>query len=321
MYVDKVLSGVKAVQTLSRLNRAHPQKHDTFVLDFMNEVATIQDAFAPYYRTTILSEETDANRLHDLKRDLDDAQVYTEGQVDEIVQLYLAGADRDRLDPVLDVCRAVYDTDLDEDAQVAFKGKAKAFVRSYGFLAAILPYTNAGWEKLSIFLNLLIPKLPAPVEIDLSRGILDAIDMDSYRAEKQATTRVQLPDAEGALDPVPTSGGGHRPDPDLDRLSNILKTFNDLFGNIAWQDADRVRKLVSEDIPNRVAVDPAYQNARRNPDRQNARIESDKALGRVMVEILNDDSELFKLFVDNPSFKGWLQEMVFRTTYGGGTPP
>ena len=115
MYVDKVLSGVKAVQTLSRLNRAHPKKHDAFVLDFTNDADTIQDAFADYYRTTVLAEETDANRLHDLQAVLDDAPVYRQEQVDELVELYLAGADRDLLDPILDTCVALYREELDED--------------------------------------------------------------------------------------------------------------------------------------------------------------------------------------------------------------
>ena len=135
MYVDKPLSGIKAVQTLSRLNRAHPQKHDVFVLDFMNDTDTIQAAFADYYRTTILSEETDPNKLHDLKAASTATQVYAPAQVDELVELYLGGADRDQLDPILDACVAVYNEQLDEDGQVDFKGKAKAFVRTYGFLA------------------------------------------------------------------------------------------------------------------------------------------------------------------------------------------
>ena len=143
MYVDKVLSGIKAVQTLSRLNRAHPKKHDVFVLDFMNDVDTIQQAFADYYRTTILAEETDPNKLHDLKAALDGHQVYDQPQVDELVELYLGGADRDQLDPILDACVAVYREQLNEKEQVDFKGKAKAFTRTYGFLSSILPYTNA----------------------------------------------------------------------------------------------------------------------------------------------------------------------------------
>ena len=315
MYVDKMLSGIKAVQTLSRLNRAHPQKHDVFVLDFMNDVDTIQKAFAPYYRTTILAEETDPNKLHDLKATLDGYQIYTVTQIEELVRLYIGGADRDQLDPILDACVAVYKEQLDEDGQVDFKGKSKAFTRTYGFLAQILPYTSTEWEKLSIFLNFLVPKLPAPVEEDLSKGILEAIDMDSYRVEKQAAMQIQLPDTDAEIEPVPTAGGGRKPEPELDRLSNIIKTFNDQFGNIRWSDADRVHKLITEDIPNRVAADTAYQNAKKHSDKQNARIEHDKALARVMTAVLKDDTELFKQFMDNESFKRWMTDTIFGLTY------
>jgi type I restriction enzyme R subunit len=315
MYVDKVLSGIKAVQTLSRLNRARPQKHDVFVLDFTNDADTIQTAFADYYRITILSEETDPNKLHDLKASLDGYQVYAQEQVERLVNLYLGGADRDKLDPILDVCVAVYKEQLDEDGQVDFKGKAKGFARTYGFLSSILPYTNAEWEKLSILLNFLVPKLPAPEEDDRSKGILEAIDMDSYRVEKQAAMQIQLPDADAEIEPVPTSAGGHNPEPELDRLSNILRVFNDQFGNIPWTDADRVHKLITEEIPARVAADSAYQNARRNSDKQNARIEHDKALARVMTAVLKDDTELFKQFSDNESFRRWLTDTIFALTY------
>ena len=315
MYVDKVLAGIKAVQTLSRLNRAHHKKHDVFVLDFMNDADTIRMAFEEYYRTTILADETDPNKLHDLKGELDGYQVYSDGQIQAVVELYLAGANRDKLDPILDACVAVYKDELDEDGQVAFKGKAKAFLRTYGFLSSILPYTNAEWEKLSIFLDFLVPKLPAPVEEDLSRGILESIDMDSYRVEKQAVVRIQLPDEDAEIEPVPAGAVGGKPEPELERLSDILKTFNDQFGNIPWTDGDRVRKLITEEIPARVAADTAYQNAKKNSDRQNARIEHDKALLRVMTALLSDDTQLFKEFSDNESFKRWLTDTVFAQTY------
>jgi type I restriction enzyme R subunit len=315
MYVDKRLSGVKAVQTLSRLNRSHPKKHDVFVLDFQNDADIIRRSFEPFYRTTILSDETDANRLHDLKAILDGHQVYVQEEIDTFVARYLSGAPRDSLDPILDTCVARYNTDLGEEAQVEFKGGAKAFVRTYDFLASILPYTNADWEKLSIFMNFLVSKLPAPKEDDLSKGILEAIDMDSYRVEKQAAVTVLLPDAEAEIEPVPAAGGGHRPEPELDKLSNILTTFNDLFGNIKWRDEDRISMLITEGIPEKVNADPAYQNAKKNSDKQNARIEHDKALERVVVDLITDDTELFKEFMDNPEFKRWLAETVFGLTY------
>ncbi len=320
MYVDKVLSNIKAVQILSRLNRAHPKKRDTFVLDFMNSADDIRDAFEPYYRTTFLSEETDPNKLHDLQSELDQQQVYSVTQIDDFVQRYLAGAARESLDPILDACVATYKDALDEDEQVTFKGNAKAFVRVYGFLASILPYSNVAWEKLSIFLTFLVPKLPAPVEEDLSRGVLQAIDMDSYRVEKRATMKIALADQDAQIDPLPTRGGGHKPEPELDRLSNILKSFNDLFGNIPWSDADRVRQIVTKEIPARVEADRAYQNARLNSDAQNARVEHDKALGRVMTALLNDDTQLFKQFQDNDDFRRWLADTVFNLTYRSQSP-
>jgi type I restriction enzyme R subunit len=311
MYVDKPLAGVKAVQTLSRLNRAHPKKRDVFVLDFMNDAGTIQEAFEPYYRTTILSEETDPNKLHDLKAALDSHQVYSSEQVEDLAKRYLEGASREQFDPLLDSCVATY-LQLDEDGQVDFKGKAKAFVRSYEFLASILPYTNADWEKLSIFLNFLIPKLPAPKEEDLSKGILETIDMDSYRAEKKAALTIQLPDQNAEIGPVPVEGGGHMSEPQLDRLSNILKNFNDQFGTL-FTDGDRVIKRIREDIAPRVASDEAFQNAKKNTPGA-ARIEHDKALARVMLDFLKDDTEVYKQFVQNESFKRFVTDMVYQMT-------
>ena len=315
MYVDKTLAGIKAVQTLSRLNRARPDKHDVFVLDFLNDVDTIQDAFEPYYRGTVLADETDPNKLHDLVADLDGAQVYSEEQIESLVSQYLDGADRDRLDPILNNCVAAYIDDLDEDEQVRFKGKAKAFVRTYAFLGCVLPYTNPGWEKRSIFLNFLIPKLPSPEEDDLSRGILEAIDMDSYRVEKRAAQKILLADDEGEIGPVPTSGVGGRSEPELDPLSAILRDFNDRFGDVEWEDADRVRDLIAETIRSRVTDDEAYRNARENSDKENARVEHDRALLRVMTSLMKDDTQLFKLFMDDAGFKRWLTETMFHLTY------
>jgi type I restriction enzyme R subunit len=317
MYVDKTLSGVKAVQTLSRLNRAHPQKKDTFVLDFMNDAEGIQRSFEPYYRTTVLSEATDPNKLHDLKADLDGHQVYSQLDVDTIVERFLGAASRDTLDPILDKCVAAYIEQLGEDAQVDFKGKAKSFVRTYNFLASVLEFANPGWEKLSIFLNFLIPKLPAPMEEDLSKGVLEAIDMDSYRAEVRAKTSIRLTDEEGSIEPVPTGGGGGKPEPEIERLSNIIRLFNEQWGNIPWEDKDRILRVITEELPEKVNADEAYDNAKRNSDKQNARIEHDKALGRAILELMTDHTELFKQFTDNPGFKKSLSDAIFSLTYAG----
>ncbi len=311
MYVDKVLSGIKAVQTLSRLNRAHPQKRDCFVLDFQNNSEAITFAFQDYFRTTLLSEETDPNKLHDLKAALDAAQVYSPEQVNRFVALFLADAERDQLDPILDACVLTYKA-LDEDGQVDFKAKAKVFCRTYAFLSSIIAYSNAEWEKLSILLNLLLPKLPAPKDEDLSKGILEAIDMDSYRVEAKAVLKIALADADAEIEPVPTDVSGHKAEPEMDRLSSILKTFNEQFGTL-FTDTDRVAKRIRDDIAPQVAADAAYQNAKENTP-HTARMAHDQALGRVMQHLLKDDTQVYKQFVENESFKRFVGDMVYALT-------
>ena len=313
MYVDKMLYDIKAVQTLSRLNRCHPKKYDTFVLDFANKPEIIEESFSRYYRTTILSGETDPNKLYDLVATIEGDQVYSGDDVEHLVNLYLNGADRDKLDPTLDACTAIY-MQLETDDQIKFKSAAKAFCRTYGFLGAILPYGNADWERLSIFLNLLIPKLPSPREDDWSQGILEAIDLESYRNEARESMSIKLEDSDSEVAPVPAGKVGHIIEPEMDLLSVILSDFNDMFGNINWNDADNVRRQILE-IPAMVSRDEKYQNAMKNSDEQSARLESERALQQVIFAIMADNMELFKQFQDNPSFKKWLSDLVFNLTY------
>ncbi len=230
-------------------------------------------------------------------------------------------ASGDALDPILDQCVETYLETLDEDGQVDFKGKAKAFTRTYGFLASILPYSNEEWEKLSIFLNFLIPKLPAPKDEDLAKGILEAIDMDSYRVEVEAARSIALADEDVEIGPVPTSSGAYKPEPELDLLSNIVKAFNEQWGNIDWKDDDRIGKVLFVEIPEKVSQNKAYMNAAKNSDKQNARVEMDKVLERVIIDLVQDHSELFKQFSDNPTFKKWVADKVFSLTYNSLRQP
>lgn len=314
MYVDKPLSGIKAVQTLSRLNRSHPGKVDTFILDFVNDVDLIKEAFQSYYTTTILSEETDPNKLYDIQSELEFHQVYSDYQINELVEKYINGVSREKLDYILDTCAKEYKK-LEEDEQIDFKGNAKAFVRTYGFLASILPIGNIEWEKLNIFLRLLIPKLPSPKGEDLSKGILESIDLDSYRVQAQKSLSIVLEDeGDYEIDPVPTSGKAYIDNPELDYLSKILDIFHDMFGDIDWKDEDQVKDHISK-IPKAVAKDKAYQNAMKNSDKQNAKLESERALGRVIMNMMTDNIEIFKQYQDNDSFKKWLSDLVFDVTY------
>lgn len=313
MYVDKSLYDIGAVQTLSRLNRACPGKEDTFVLDFANKTEVIEKAFSTFYRTTILSGETDPNKLYDLIADMEAYQIYTIEDIERVVDLFLNGVNRDRIDSILDACTAVY-KQLETNDQIKFKSSAKSFVRTYGFLGSILPYGNMEWEKLSIFLNLLIRKLPSPRDNDMSDGILEVIDLKSYRNEAREMISIKLEDADAEVAPVPAGKTGHIVEPEMDILSRIVADFNDMFGNINWKDSENVQRQIVA-IPEMVSKDETYQNAMRNSDEQSARLESERALQHVIFSIMADNMELFKQFQDNPSFKKWLSDLVFNLTY------
>lgn len=319
MYVDKMLYDIGAVQTLSRLNRCHPKKHDTCVLDFANKPEVIQEAFSKYYRTTILSGETDPNKLYDLISTMENHQVFSQDDIDREVNLYLDGVSRDKLDYILDRCRVTFEA-LETDDQVDFKSAAKSFCRTYSFLGSILPYGNAEWEKLSIFLNLLIPKLPSPRNDDLSQGILETIDLESYRNEARDAMAIKLEDENSEIAPVPAGKTGHIIEPELDLLSVIISEFNDMFGNVEWKEPDNARRQILE-IPSIVSKDEKYQNAMRDSDEQSARLESERALQQVILSIMADNMEIFKQYQDNSSFKKWLSDLVFNLTYNKDGKP
>ena len=312
MYVDKTLRGIKAVQTLSRLNRAAPNKDSVFVLDFMNDPDAIQTAFEDYYQTTVLANETDPNKLHDLRGTLDQRQVYSWEQIDAFVEAYLNSAGREQLDPTLDVCVEEY-LKLGENGQVEFKSSAKAFTRLYAFLSQVLPYGNPRWEKLSIFLNFLIPKLPAPEEPDLSRGILEAVDMESYRMERKATRSISLAEEDAEIAPVPATAESRAQEPEMDRLSNIIAEFNKTWGG-KFSDGKQVEEFLSR-MPEQMLEDQQYQNARMNSGRQNAQIELDSALRRLVTSMVRCQTEFYKAYTEDGEFRDWLNREMFQATY------
>ena len=167
-------------------------------------------------------------------------------------------------------------------------------------------------EKLSILLNLLVSKLPAPIDEDLATGITDTIDMDSYRVEKKALLKIALADSDAEIEPVPVEVGGHKGQPELDRLSQILKTFNDNFGTL-FTDGNRVAKRIREDIAPKVAANAAYQNAKENTP-HTARMAHDQALGKAMRILLKEDTQIYQLFVENDSFRRTVGDMVYAMT-------
>ena len=313
MYVDKKLGGVGAVQTLSRLNRTFPGKKDTFIMDFVNSTDEIKISFEPYYISTILGEATDPNKLFDLQNALDNYNVYTKFQVQEFSDKIIANVPIDQLHILLDSAAKIFRTKLDEKSQEDFRTKCKSYVRLYVFLAQIVPFTNPYLERLYIFLNHLQNKIRREESEDLAKGILDNIDMDSYRLQLEAETRIILHQGD-ELKPIPTEMRGGVAEPEMEFLSNIVKAFNDRFGT-AFTNEDKVRKM-TEDLMNDVKKDKsAMENINaslaRN-DRQNAEITFTDVLKEKMINHIESNFEVFKEYNDNPEFRAFLAGQMFK---------
>ena len=308
MYVDKKLGGVNAVQTLSRLNRSHPLKKDTFVLDFANTVEDIEKAFSDYFQSTILGEATDPNKIFDLQDALNNYQVYSREQVEEFSNKILSNVTIDQLHTLLDESAEIFRNDLEEEHQTDFRAKVKSYVRLYIFLSQIVSFENPYLERLYIFLNHLQNKLGEETPVDLAKGILDNIDMDSYRLQLESTANIEL--AEGdELKPIPTDMRGGLSEPEIDKLSNILQTFNDRYGT-QFEDADKVRQM-AENIAADVAKNDELVNSLKYSDDQNARITSDKIVGEELLKHVTTNFDLYKLYSDNNEFKEDFSAMMF----------
>ena len=156
--------------------------------------------------------------------------------------------------------------------------------------------------------------IPAPREDAQSRGILGPIDLDSYRIEVRSTRAIALVAEPAEIGPVPAAGGRLKAEPELEYLSMIVRQFNELFGNVDWKDRDQITKLVTEEIPKKVAADEGFQNALKNSDRQNAKIEHDRALEQVIVDLVTDHAEPFKQFTEHGDFKKWPTDHHFRAS-------
>jgi type I restriction enzyme, R subunit len=313
MYVDKILADIKAVQTLSRLNRSYKNKEDTFILDFANKADEIKEAFSRYYKTTLLSDETDPNKMYKLIADMEKHEVYTKEDIENVVEHFLKTTVRTKIDPILDICVTKYKS-LDEEDQVEFKASAKDFVRIYNFIGAILSYGMPDWEKLSIFLTLLLPKLPAPKDDDNTKEMLKYIELESYRAQKKKTVDITLEDNDYEVSPITTIGQVHTGESDEDYLSNILDDFHKLWGDINWQNEDNVKATIKR-VQITVSKDEKYQNAVKNADHEAAKDEGKDATERAMQSFMTDSMELYKQYADNPSFRSWLIDLIFKGTY------
>ncbi|SHH20739.1 type I restriction enzyme, R subunit [Fibrobacter sp. UWCM] len=310
MYVDKGLTDIKAVQTLSRLNRCHPKKKDTFILDFANDPEDIKESFQRYYKMTTLAGETDPNKLNDLIFELDEFNIYTQAEIDLYCRKYLGSAPREELDPIIDTCVERFKNDLQEEQQIACKSAMKNFVRIYTFLAAIMPFGSEDWEKRWTFYKYLVTKLPKLKREDFTEGLLESIDFDQLRIVEQEAAKISLENENAEIAPVPTgNGAAGKKEPDLVKLSDILEEFNQRYGGVDWEYPDKVKKDIDE-LPKELAENESFANAVLHADESTVQIEGGDALQQIIVKNMAARSELFRIFLENQEFQNFLVERV-----------
>ena len=308
MYVDKLLHGVMAVQTLSRLNRVkYPYKKDTFVLDFVNEAKDIQESFEPFYTTTLLAETTDPNQLFDIKDSLAEYQLYTQQELKKYATLILSSAPVNELHALLDVSVARF-KELGKDEQYDVISKVKTLTRMYAFLSQIVPFESIELEELYIFLSHLKDKLKPEKAEDTTADLLSNIDLDSYRVQLVATQSISL---SGGVELPPmgpdTSRGG---EVEIDSLSGIVKSLNEQFGDIEFSDSDKLKRTFAE-LSEEVKNDAEYIKATEDTDKQNSWITFQKVLQNKFHNKITTDFDLYKKYTDDKSFHDFLSEELF----------
>lgn len=317
MYVDKKLSGVKAVQTLSRLNRTHAGKEDTFILDFANDRQTIVDSFQPYYELTTLTETTDPNHLYDLKGKLDAGGVYHQSEVDAFAKVFykpsknIASAKEQgelyhHIDPSIDRFKHL----TDEDVKDEFKNSLTSYVNLYSFLAQIMPFQDVELEKLYSFGRFLLIRLPK-TDISEQLKLDNEVDLQYYRLQKVGEGDLVLEvQGEDALTPT-TEAGIKRVEEEKARLSDIITVLNEKFGT-EFNEAD---KLFFDQIEEELYLDEELRKRALNNPIENFKYAFDEVFINKLIERMDSNTEIFEKVMENSEFsadvKAWLTKKIY----------
>ena len=319
MYIDKKLFDIKAVQTLSRLNRCTAYKNDTCVLDFVNDPSNIKKSFERYYKSTTLSGETDLAKLNELIANISPMEVFSDDDIENVVKIYLNDEDRTELENVINRCVENYRS-LDDDDKLEFKSDAKTFIRTYNFLSAIMPCNSSAWEKLSIFLTLLITKLPPLRTSPNEDRIIENVNLENYRAVAQETLSIALENENSILEPTAIPIDVSIPVPELDSLTHILKEFHKLFGDFQWAQQPTSKKQI-KNIFEQAKEDLRVKNAIANSDEQNVRNEINRAVEEAVTLTFENNGEIYMAYYSDTKnkfgqqFKTWLNNIIFQSAY------
>ena len=306
MYVDKKLGGVNAVQTLSRLDRTHPEKTETMVLDFANDAEEIRKAFEPYYETTILSEATDPNLLYELQNRLRRFEVFVEADVEAFAKVYFdPKASQDQIYAVLEPARQRFD-ELPEDEKIDFRGQLKDYVRLYAFLSQILTFADADLEKLYQFSRYLRRLLPVDPD-ELPREVQQKIDMESYRIQQTSSGSIKLERQGGQLQPQKSKEHYGPGAEELEPLSQIVAELNERFGLHLGEEHRATLGQMMTKLDQDVALDAS---ARVNT-RENVRLTFDQKVEDVIQEIVDSNFDLYKRITDDRVFGESIKNLLF----------
>ena len=323
MYVDKRLAGIQAVQALSRLNRVHPLKEDTFILDFANDREEIREAFKAYYEGAEMGEEVDPARMYAVKGELDAAGIYLGEEIERFCAVYFkpklrqSAADHKAMNAALDpaVSRfAALQRDKEEDAEL-LRGKMQAFRSLYGFLSQIVPYQDSDLERLYVFLRHLSAKLPRRRRGPAYR-FDDDVRLEYYRLQKISEGSIPLHDGEApALDGPSEVGSGLVREQEVP-LSQLIYIVNERFGT----DFNQADQLFFDQIVEAAVGDESLRHAAEvNPENRFALVFGN-LLRRLFIERMDQNEEIFVRYMNDARFRQTVSEWMASEAYRGCEP-
>ncbi|MDO9154643.1 MAG: DEAD/DEAH box helicase family protein [Paludibacter sp.] len=316
MYVDKKLSGVKAVQTLSRLNRTAPGKEDTFILDFVNDRKTIFESFQPYYERTIVADEPEINHLFDLKLKLDEKQIFWQSEIEAFANIYfrptgkLTTNDQARLYSLIDPAIDRYKAIETEDEKDEFKKSLRTWTNLYAFLSQIMPFVEPDFEKFYAYAKLLQTKLPKR-ELSENLQLSDEIAMEYYRLQKVKEGSIDLIKGEdGELDGL-SEAGIKRAKEEKAPLSEIIDLLNERFGT-EFEEADR---LFFEQIETELIQDEKLQTQAKANKIDTFKFAFEDIFVTKLIERMEQNQDIFDKIIENKSFGNLVKEIMMKKVY------
>jgi type I restriction enzyme R subunit len=315
MYVDKKLSGVKAVQTLSRLNRKCPGKDDTFILDFVNKAEDIQEAFKPYYQATVVEEVTEPNLLYDIESHLHAYGIYLKDELDRFNNIYFKPKDKKTskdgaiLNHLIDLAVERFKK-LDEQQKQDFSSQATKFIRLYSFILQITPFEDIELHKLYVYLTYLLRKLPK--EKGSTIHLADEISLEYYTIKKTFEGSISLtPDDENIpVTPVRFAGTGIREE-EKEYLSTIIERLNKRFGT----NFTKADQLSIEQIKEDFAADEDLVLKAKTNTIEDFKLAFEKIFINKVVDRMDQNRAFFTRVLDDEQFRNALMEYMLIETY------